>query len=232
MAFRPGLWPTLTVALCIPVLVTLGTWQLDRLAWKTALIDELRTRQNEAPLSLPPTANLDPSWTHRRVAVRAALQDTPALRFGVVARGNEAGHLVLQVARLPDGRHLVINRGWRSDRASEPLATPTGFVPVQGVVRWIADSAPGMFTPANDPAGNRWYWYDLEALETTFGQNVLPVVLEVTEGPGGPGAPLPQPVVIDLPNNHLGYALTWFGLALSLGVIYLVFGFTRERTTA
>jgi surfeit locus 1 family protein len=232
MAFRPGLWPTVTVLLCLPVLVMLGTWQLDRLAWKTALIDALRTRQAEAPVALPASAALDPSWNHRRVVVRAALRAQPALRYGVVARGSEPGHLVLQAAELPDGRRLVVNRGWRSDRPADPLATPAGASDLIGVARWIDDVEPRPFTPANDPGGNRWYWYERGALETVFGHPVLPVVLEVTEGPGGPGAPVPQPVVVDLPNNHLGYALTWFGLALSLVVIYLVFGFTRKRTAA
>ncbi len=232
MAFRPGLWPTLTVLACLPVLVMLGTWQLDRSAWKTALIAELEQRQAEAPVALPPTADLDASWTHRRVAVTAALASEPALRFGVRARAAEPGHLVLQRAELEDGRALVVNRGWRADRAATPLATPAEPVPLAGVLRWIDGLEPAPFTPANDPAANRWFWYDLAALEAAFGADLLPVVLEVTEGPAADGVPLPEPVVVDLPNNHLGYALTWFGLALGLAVIYLVFGFQRERNAA
>lgn len=232
MAFRPGLWPTLTVAACLPVLVTLGSWQLDRAAWKTALIAELEQRQGEDAVALPPTGELDAGWNHRRVAAEARLAPEPALRFGVQARGVEPGHRLLQRADLADGRALVVNRGWRADRASEALATPDGTVTLTGVLRWIEGLEPAPFTPANDPAANRWYWYDHAALETAFARDLLPVVLEVTEGETGPGVPVPQPVVVDLPNNHLGYAFTWFGLALGLAAIYVLFGFQRGRNEA
>ncbi|TVQ33733.1 MAG: SURF1 family protein [Geminicoccaceae bacterium] len=231
MAFRPGLWPTLTVLLSLPILATLGSWQLDRSAWKTALIAELEARQAEAPVPLD-LGRLDAGWEHRRVVVSASLAPEPALRFGVEVQGIEPGHRILQLATLDDGTPVVVNRGWFPERAAVPLVTPGAAVELIGVVRWIEDRRPAPFTPANDAPRNRWYWYEWDALETAFATALLPLVIDVTEGPTGPGLPVPQPVVVDLPNNHLGYAMTWFGLALGLAVIYVAFGLQRGRGAA
>ena len=102
-----------------------------------------------------------------------------------------------------------------------------------GPVRWIGDAARHWATPANDPAANRWYWYDRAALADAFGAEPLPVVLVESRGvlPPGPAVPVPQPMAVNLPNNHLGYAITWYGLAVALVVIYALYGRKRAKET-
>ncbi len=230
MAFRPGLWPTLTLVVALPALLALGTWQVQRLQWKTELIAILEARQAVAPTAVPPTAELGPDWAHRPVAAALALQPEPALRFGVERQQGRPGYDVLQLGVLADGRALVVNRGWLAEDAP-PLATPDGAVRLVGALRWIGDLERRWPTPENDAAGNRWYWYDRAALAAAFGRDVLPVVLEVSEGAAAPGpaVPVPQPMALELPNNHLGYAITWYGLALSLVIVYAAYGRQRGR---
>ncbi|MEO1092482.1 MAG: SURF1 family protein [Pseudomonadota bacterium] len=230
MAFRPGLVPTAMVLIALPVLLGLGTWQVQRLHWKTALIATLERTAAEAPVALPTTGELDPDWTHRRVRVEARISPTPAFRFGAFNQDGVLGHRVLQLATLADGRRFVVDRGWRSDRAALPLATPAGTTTLVGALRWIGDVQPGWMTPDNDPAGGRWYWYDHAALEAAFGAELLSVVMVVTEAPDMAGAPTPRPVAVRLPNNHLGYAVTWYGLAAVLLVIYVIYGRSRARS--
>jgi len=222
--------PSLICAAALPLLVTLGIWQVQRLAWKTDLIATLEARHAEPPVALPPTAALGPDWEHRPVRVRAELAAEPALRFGVERQQGRAGHDVLQLARLADGRALVVNRGWLAEGAPA-LRTPDGMVTLEGPLRWIADDERRWPTPANDPAANRWYWYDRDAFAEVFGAAVLPVALEASAGvlPPGRAVPTPQPMAVNLPNNHLGYAITWYGLAVSLVVIYAIYGLRRGK---
>ncbi len=228
--FRPGLWPTLTVVLGLPLLLALGTWQVQRLAWKTELIATLEARHAEAAVALPATDALGPDWTHRPVRVRGELVPAPVLRFRLERQQGRPGHDVLQLARLEDGRALVVNRGWRAEDAP-PVRTPRGEVTLTGPLRWIADETHRWPLPANDPAANRWYWYDRAALAAVFDAEVMPVVLVASEGalPPGPAVPVPQPMAVDLPNNHLGYAITWYGLAVALVAIYALYGLKRGK---
>jgi surfeit locus 1 family protein len=230
--FRPGLWPTLTLLVGLPLLLTLGTWQVQRLEWKTELIATLEARHGEAPVALPATTALGPDVAHRPIRVSAELEPAPVLRYGVERQQARPGHDVLQLARLADGRALVVNRGWIAEDAP-PVETPEGTVTLTGPVRWIADLERRWPTPANDPQANRWYWYDQDALARAFGAEVLPVVLVASERvlAPGPAVPVPQPMVVDLSNNHLGYAITWYGLAVALIVIYALYGLKRGKDT-
>jgi surfeit locus 1 family protein len=232
MTFRPGLWPTLTLLVGLPLLLTLGTWQVQRLAWKTDLIATLEARHGVPPVALPATDALGPDWAHRPVQVRAELQPEPVLRYGVERQRGRPGHDVLQLARLADGRAVVVNRGWIAEDAP-PVETPAGEVTLTGPVRWIADLERGWPTPANDAQANRWYWYDQDALARAFGAEVLPVVLVASTGvlAADPAVPVPQPMAVNLPNNHLGYAITWYGLAVALIVIYALYGLRRGKET-
>lgn len=232
LRFRPGLSATLTLVVGLPLLLALGTWQVQRLEWKTELIAMLEARHAQPAVALPATAELGPEFAHRPMRVTAELQAEPALRYRVERQQGRPGHDVLQLARLADGRALVVNRGWLAEDAP-PVKTPEAEVTLTGPVRWIADLSRGWPTPANDPGANRWYWYDRDALARAFGADVLPVVLVASEGvlPPGPAVPVPQPMAVNLPNNHLGYAITWYGLAVALVVIYALYGRKRAKET-
>jgi surfeit locus 1 family protein len=234
--------PSLAAALALAVLVSLGLWQLDRMAWKEGLIATLERRLSAAPVAVPPPAEW-PRLTAAqdeflRVAMTAEfLNDREALVYTGGSTLREAtggqGYWVFTPARLADGALVMVNRGFVPDGKQAPAARPgeqvTSPVNMVGVLRW--PEQPGLFTPAGDPARNIWFARDSIAMAAAKGISGAPfyVELESPEPPGGlPHAGRLQP---NLPNNHFGYALTWLGLAAVLVGVYAawLFGGWRKR---
>jgi len=228
-------------ALCaLAVLLGLGTWQVQRKAWKEALIATVTERFAAPPVRLPPSAEwprLDPSDDEfRRVGFSAEwLNDQEALVYttGSSLRADAAGpgYWVFTPARVLGGI-VMVNRGFvpegRQDPATRPDGRTAGPVDIVGVMRW--PETPGLFTPAGDPGRNLWFARDPAAMAAAKGLGaVAPFYIE-QESPSVPGG-LPQVGKLQpsLPNNHLGYALTWYGLALVLVVGFGVWATGRRR---
>src|SRR5215468_7724130 len=216
--------PSLAAGVALVVLISLGLWQLDRKAWKDELIATIEQRLSAPPVALPPSAEWPRLTAARdeflRVAMTAEfLNDREALVYtgGSTLReaGGGQGYWVFTPARLASGELVMVNRGFVPDGKQDPAARPEGQVagPINmiGVIRW--PEKPSLFTPAGDPIRNIWFARDSAAMAAAKGISVAPfyVELESPEPPGGlPRAGRLRP---SLPNNHLGYALTWFGLA-------------------
>jgi len=226
----------------LAVLLWLGTWQVQRKIWKEALIATVTERFAAPPVRLPPPAEwprLDPSNDEfRRVGFSAEwLNDQEALVYttGSSLRADAAGpgYWVFTPARVPGGI-VMVNRGFvregRQDPATRPDGQTAGPVDIVGVMRW--PETPGLFTPAGDPARNLWFARDPAAMAAAKGLGaVAPFYIE-QESPSVPGG-LPQVGKLQpsLPNNHLGYALTWYGLALVLVVGFGIWAAGRRRET-
>ena len=254
MTFRPTFWPTVVTVPALAVLVALGGWQLYRMQWKTALIDELRIRGRAPAIELPVDTRIATSdLLYRPVRVSGRfIRDAERHLLNRVHDGTPGINLVTPLVRSDGGPTLMVDRGWapmdwpaspdRADSAEAPE------VEVTGIVR--APEPPGWLTPANRPDKNEWYYLDLSAMAGSVG--VLPFVdyyiyatgeapvirdpangeTEASTGKAAPGAaetrpapafPIPNTWQIELPNNHLSYAITWFSLAVALLVIYLVY---------
>ena len=220
---RPVLIATLTALPVFCLLVFLGTWQAERLAWKNDLIARLAASEAApaAPLRDPPEPLSKVRATGRLDHGREAL-------LGLEVRGPVLGaHLVTPLLR--DGAPpVLVNRGWVPlDRAGAP-ARPEGEVTVEG---WVhPGDRPGAFSATDDPAGRRFYTFDPPAIGAALGLGQVAPYGLVALGPGGalpdPARTLPRPT-----NNHLGYAITWYGLALSLVGVLAAFALrSRVRT--
>jgi surfeit locus 1 family protein len=237
-----SLWlPALVALAAFAVLVGLGVWQLERKSWKEGLIDTLTRRLAAPPIALPPPerwAALDRQDNEfRRVTFRAEVlngQEALVYTSGSAFRPDVSGpgYWIFAPARVGGGGVVVVDRGFvpegRQDPKSRPEG-PAGTVDLVGILRW--PEAPGMFTPADDPARNLWFTRDPAAMaQAKQWGPVAPFYLE-QEAPMPPGGlPKPGALKVSLPNDHLGYALTWFGLAL---VLVGVFGFwVRSRRSA
>jgi surfeit locus 1 family protein len=229
---------SLAVLAGMALLIGLGVWQLHRKVWKENLIAAMTARLDQAPQPLPPPAQ----WTalaqdrdeFRRVRFDAAF--APGEEALVYAPGSALrtdvkgpGYFVFAPAKLSDGRVVVVDRGFVPiDRKDAPRAAPEGVVPVVGVLRW--PETRGMFTPADDVAGNVWFLRDPAAMAAarTWGE-VAPFYVD-QESPAPPGGlPRPGRLVVNLPDNHLQYAITWFGLAAGLAGVYAFWLFGRFR---
>jgi surfeit locus 1 family protein len=231
--FAPGLWPTVAAFFGLLVLLGLGTWQVERLQWKEALIAERRAGLAAPVVPLPATAEDWREWDFRPVVVHGELRHDLEQLFGVGAIDGRIGHHVLTPLVRPGGAAVLVDRGWvpadRAHPATRREGQPTGPAEIAGIARYRGEDRPGWFTPDNRPAQSLWYWYDLPALERTLGLELLPVVIETaaTANPGG--LPIGGQTHAELPNNHLQYAITWYGLAAGLLGVWISFGLARGR---
>ena len=227
--------------LALAALLALGTWQLQRRDWKETLVATLDARLNAAPMNLPAQAEwhgLDRAeMEFRRVAFAAAfLHHEEALVYtpGSNLRPDVAGpgYWVFTPARLNDGSVVAVNRGFVPEGRQDPATRPAGqvaeIVDIVGTIRW--PEARGLFTPADNPGRNLWFVRDHTAMarQKSWGA-VAPFFID-QEAPQPPGGlPKPGKIVPNLPNNHLQYAITWYGLALVVAVMLLLFAVQRTR---
>jgi len=238
--------PTIAAACAFALLIGLGTWQVKRLAWKEALIATVSARFAAPPTRLPPPADwarLDPANNEfQRVSVTAEfLNDKEALVFttGSSMRSGDSGpgYWVFTPARFAGGT-VMVNRGFvpdgRQDPATRPQGEVAGPVEIVGVMRWPEKA--GMFTPSPQPAKNLWFSRDSTGIAAAKGVvgPVAPFYIEQEAPPAPGGLPHVGALKPSFPNNHLGYAFTWYGLAAVLvGVFGAWFaGRWRERQQA
>ena len=218
----------------IVILCGLGSWQLDRKAWKEDLIARLNARLSHAPQDLPPRSG----WPQlhqdveefRRVVFPAEILDgEEALVYtaGSPLRPDVKGpgYWVFAPARLAGGSIVLVNRGFvpleRKDPAERSDGTPHGVFDVIGVMRW--PEARGMFTPADDPKKNIWYLRDSKSIaDFKKWATAAPFYIDQEEPVPAGGWPKPGKLEVRLPDDHLQYAITWFGLALALAGVYVV----------
>ncbi len=241
----PGL---LTLAM-LPVLIGLGNLQWHRKAWKEALISRIETRRTADPISYPAVLSEyvktgDVEYMHMRVT---GTFDYGRERHLYDPTVESQGWDIL-TPLIPDGGlpPIFVNRGWVPDTLKDPSkraeAQVPGPVTVTGLVRLGQPEA--WFAAQNDYAGNRWYWRDLTGMQwgpngppsalqfnAEKGQAFAPFSLDADALPANPGGwPRGGTTEINLPNNHLQYVVTWYGLALTLIAIFAVFA--RQRLEA
>jgi surfeit locus 1 family protein len=185
----------------VAILVALGAWQLRRLEWKTAILAEIDARLAAEPVPIP--AAPDPlADRYRRVRAEGRLLPGE-IHVYTSMPGRGVGYRVIAPMALADGRRILLDRGFVPIEEKD-AARPTGEVAVVGNLVWPQE---GEARP--DRARNVWIARDVplmaEALDTA------PILLVVESS--DPAGPTPLPVTVAIPNNHLGYALTWFGLA-------------------
>jgi surfeit locus 1 family protein len=228
--------------LAFAALIALGTWQLQRKAWKEDLIATLTERLAAPPSALPaPSAwpRLDrASDEYRRVKFSAQFEPgKAALVFATTSAFRPdvsgLGFWVFAPARLADGSVVVVNRGFVPSKLADPNVhydeADPAIVSVTGVTRW-PDSRQ-WFTPKDKPAENVWYVRDPATIATA--KNWGPVAPFYVEQelpvPQGGGWPRPGKIVVNLPNNHLQYVVTWYGLALVLVVVFAAWTLKSSR---
>ena len=232
---------TIFTVLGVAILFGLGNWQLERMVWKEALIETTTARLAAAPENLPPPAqwsNLDrDQYEFRRVMFPAELlngKDAFVYTSGSAFRPDVSGpgYWVFTPARLPGGSMIVVNRGFvpldRKDAGSRPQGALTGLVDFTGVMRWPEARRP--FTPDDEPQNNVWHRRDPRAIAAAKDWGAVAPFYVEQERPQSPGG-LPQAgqLAVKLPNNHLQYAITWFGLAAALAGVYLAWLIARQR---
>jgi surfeit locus 1 family protein len=230
--------PTVFVLAAVVTFVALGNWQVERKAWKEALIGTLDQRLSASPTPLPPRAlwaRLDRSDNEfRRVRFSAAfVPGTEALVFtsGSALRSDMPGpgYWVFALARVADGSLVAINRGFvpedRKDPRTRAAHDLVGDIDMTGVMRW--PESRGYFAPADDPGRNLWFVRDHLAIAAAKGWRerwgeVAPFFIDLETPMPPSGWPHPGALKVSIRNEHLQYAVTWYGLAGSLTIMFVV----------
>lgn len=232
MRFRPTFWPTVFTIPAIAVMLGLGVWQLDRLAWKNDLIAEIQSRMAAAPAPLDAVlAEAGDDLTvaqYRRVSVTGEFLNDRELYLAARSMNGNPGYHVMTPFRETDGTVVLVDRGWVPVERKLPDARAEGQidgpVTLDALIR-VPRGEKAWFQPDNEPANNMWYWFDLPAMRAHAGAaaDAPAVYLEAgpAENPGG--FPIGGQTRVNLPNDHLQYAITWFALAIILAVIYVIY---------
>ncbi|WPG39083.1 SURF1 family protein [Variovorax sp. EBFNA2] len=223
--------------------LALGTWQVERRAWKLDLIARVDQRVHTPATDAParsewPTVNAA-NDEYRHVRLRGTfLHDKEALVQASTRLG--AGFWVLTPLRTADGSVVLVNRGFvppeARERAARTAPEPQGDTTVAGLLRLTEPK--GGFLRTNDPAADRWFSRDVQAIAAARGlADVAPYFVDAEAGPAtaqaAPTWPAGGLTVIAFPNSHLVYALTWYGLALMvLGAAWFVWRDDRRRQAA
>lgn len=237
LRFKPYPGMTIACAILFAILCGLGVWQLERLQWKLALIAEVNARTHAAPVTVDVVRGLGEAAQYRRVTLRGTFNHAQENYVFATATGGDPVYHVLTPFLVADGtaRHwLMVDRGAvpkeRLDPASREAGNVAGLTTVTGI--WRTPDAPGLFTPAADVAHRVWYARDLAAMARTDGIALqAPVVIEADATPNPGGWPRGGQTVVEFRNQHLSYAVTWFGLALCLLGVWLAYNISKARIT-
>jgi len=237
MTMRSLLGLTAAMLAALAVLVGLGVWQLQRLQWKEGLIAKIETRSKGPAISLEEAMTMaakgqDPSYYRVRVTGRF---DHSKERYLFAVSDENAGWRVITPLTTQDGKVVLIDRGFVPSDLRDPTTRAEGQiedeVTVTGIVR-MPDTQ-RLFTPDNEPDANQWFWRDLGAMAQSMfpepPEEPAPFLLEAEKGDVPGGWPKGGQTRLQIPNNHLQYAITWFLLAACLVVIYGVYVWKARR---
>jgi surfeit locus 1 family protein len=236
------LWQSLAALVAFVILCGLGTWQVQRLHWKEALIARVSAGLKADPLPAPGPA----AWptydvvaheyqpvsitgrfdNSREIHVLYALTE-PKGRFSGV------GYFVITPLETADGWYVYVNRGFVPAAKADPVTRPEdqieGETTVVGPLRQPGDRS--WYMPADNAAKNVWISRDPKLFAAAQGlpkARVAPYLIDARFDPALPGG-LPQggETIVNFPNNHLGYLLTWYGLAIALAMVYVPYVWKR-----
>jgi surfeit locus 1 family protein len=221
----PPAGAVLITLLMLAILLALGTWQVRRLAWKTALLAELaQAYRSDAALHIDDftkAATAGTMFLHGRITGTLIGRDT--ILIGPRTHDGVPGYHVLAPLRLDSGGTVLVNRGWIAADGRRAALDDRGnrHVRVTGMAR-RPDRA-NMFTPENQPDSGQWYSIDTGQIAAHTGLALPPYVLYAETVDGAPQTvPLTFGTGWTLPNDHLHYAIFWFTMAGVLALIFIL----------
>lgn len=247
MIFRPLFWPTLAALCALAILLGLGTWQVQRLAWKNDLIAKVTERAKLSAVPLPPQdqwSEMDLGTHEYRPVILTGIFDHKAEIHAFTSipepRGAKGGpgYWVLTPMRIEGGGTVLVNRGFvpEANKASDSRAAGLveGLVTLTGLFR--LSEMQRTFVPDADLTKNVWFARNVEQMASARAiADAAPFYID-TLGTAPGGLPQGGETRLSFRNAHLEYALTWYGLACALIAVYLAYhqsagrlGWPKER---
>lgn len=236
--------PAILVLAALAVLVSLGNWQVRRLAWKEDLIARATERPHGPVRDLPPVS----AWPKVDLAedeyrpfrlTGHFLNEDEAHVFTSLSDGHGPysgpGFWIVTPFALADGGTVLVNRGFAPQDREQPAergeTPPAGTVTLVGLMR--PDETRGYLTPKDEPGKNVFYARAVSDIAAAKGLSgpLAPFTIDLVAAETPPGG-LPQAgeTRMVFPNNHLQYAITWYGLAIVLLAIFAQVVWQRLKT--
>lgn len=229
------------VLIALAILISLGTWQVERLHWKEGLLADIAERRAAAPVPLADIETMAAQGgdiEYRMVTATGRFINNKERHFFATWRG-QTGYYIYTPLQLADGRYILVNRGFVPYENKEPemrmQGQLTGEQTVTGLARAKLAGKPSSLVPYNDVAKNIFYWKDLDVMASSVDldkASVLPFFVDADSTPNPAGFPIGGVTQVDLPNDHLQYAFTWYGLAVVLAVVVAISWFRPRKGAA
>ena len=232
LPFRPTFWPTVMALPMIAIMVGLALWQVQRLHWKEALIAERVARTTAVAIDLPPAGADLSNLEFHRVALTGSYDHAHEFYLAARSQNGNVGYWIVTPFKTDKDEIILVNRGWVPVEKKYPDARKEGQVAgdtkLDAFIRLPQVKA--FFQPDNEPRKNVWFYLAPSEMVAASGiQARTDLYLDADATPNPGGFPIGGQTRIELPNDHLQYAITWALLAIALAVIYVVYHLKLER---
>ncbi len=208
----------LFVIFFITIFCALGTWQLYRLQWKLEIISEITAGLDSNPIEY---SNLIKK-NYQRVSIKGKFNFDEQIYLYSLNDSGKPGYDIITPFETDKNENVLVNRGWISKELKGNPNINSKKGPEQKIVGFLREIyKPNMFKPANDIVKNVWFSINLEDLNKVTGKQFSEFVIFLEDGQAK--VPLPKKISIDVPNNHLKYAITWYAISISIIFYYLYF---------
>ena len=200
----------------ITLFCALGTWQLVRLQWKNTLIDQISEGLKSSPVKYSDKIRVN----YQRVAIEGKYDFEKQMYLYSLNDKGQPGYDVITPLEGLNSEDVLVNRGWIQSnlKNNDRINRVTGNK-IQGLI--LKNIKPNVFKPENDVKANIWFSINLEQVEEVTGKNFGNYILYLEDKKIN--VPQPKKITIDLPNNHLKYAITWYSISISIFGYFLYF---------
>ena len=194
----------------------LGTWQLVRLQWKNNLINQISEGLKSSAISYSNEIQIN----YQRVSVDGEYNFEKQIYLYSLNEKGEPGYDVITPFKTVDAKNILINRGWiKTTQKNENEINKVMSQKIQGLL--LKNPKKNIFKPDNEIGKNIWFSINLEDVKKFTGKTFNEYVLYLEDD--NINTPKPKQITIDLPNNHLKYALTWYSISISIFGYFLYF---------
>ncbi len=224
------------------VLSILGSWQVKRLHWKEQLISQTKARASQEPQVLEAIEKLWKETSdvdYYTIKISGTYDHTREMYYFNTWKGR-SGWNVITPLKIKDERIILVNRGFvpftMRDKSTRLKGQVEGMVAIQGLARNPIDEKPNSLMPDNQLDEREFFWKSQIQMASLASANKQQIVLPFTVDAGPNTGPVAYPrggtTRMEFPNSHLQYALTWYGLALSLFGVGAFFLYSRRKSEA
>ena len=208
----------LFVIIFVTIFCALGTWQLYRLQWKLELISEITFGLDSSPIEYSNSIEKN----YQRVSAKGKFNFDKQIYLYSLNDNGKPGYDVITPFRTNKNENVLVNRGWiKKELKNNPIINKNieDEQKIIGLLRKIYK--PNIFKPDNDLKNNIWFSINLEDLKVNSGERFNEFVIFLEDNQAK--TPIPRKISIDVPNNHLKYAITWYAISISIIFYYLYF---------